>query len=262
MVTNQAWGASWDGLETEIKDEISRLMNSGLRLSSPGSWTCGDGYRWAVRVDGTYEEFLNERRPVLGEFTPAQYTTVYGVELQGTAPAGCVNIDHHCYENDDRSNEKSSLEQVAEILGHKLSVREQFIAANDKGYIPAMKALAETFSLSEEGAEEIISEVRLADRNAQGITPEQEVLAEEAIASKEVDGDLTVVTLAHSKCATVTDRLFGQHTELLIVCGDGEVDYYGPHTKVTALQEQFGGWSGKGFWGSCEANPEEVRKAL
>jgi hypothetical protein len=189
--------------------------------------------------------------------------TVYGVELAGEAlSTRCVNIDHHCYEGDDRTNEKSSIEQVADLLGTNLTVEQQFISANDKGYIPQMRALGEELGLDKETVEALVADTRKADRNAQGITAEQEAAAEEAIASKEVVGDLTVVELAHSKCATVTDRLFGQYTELLIVCGDGEVDYYGSHNTVSALQSKFGGWSGNGFWGSCEADAEEVKATL
>ena len=80
---------------------------------------------------------------------------IFGVELQGTAPEGAVNIDHHCYDGDDRSNEKSSLEQVADLIGYKLSLYEEFVAANDKGFIPAMLALAKTKNLSKKETQKL-----------------------------------------------------------------------------------------------------------
>lgn len=88
LVTGQAWGASWENLEEEIKARI--------------------------------EEAKRELK------------TVYGVELQGDSNEA-INIDHHTYGDDDRSNQKSSIEQVAEILGVELTLVEQFISANDKG---------------------------------------------------------------------------------------------------------------------------------
>ncbi len=214
LVTAQSWGASWDGLEAEIKSAVSSAIADG--------------------------------------------DTVYGIELQGAAPAGAVNLDHHCYENDDRSNPKSSIEQVASVIGVKLTAFEQAVAANDKGYIPLMR---------EQGFDnDTIQKVRLLDRSAQGITPEQEAAAEVAITKAEATGKLTVVRLAHSKCATVTDRMYGQYTNLLVLCEDGESDFYGDGGIIAELQSRFGGWSGgqlpkSGFWGGY-ADQEKVEKAV
>ena len=142
---------------------------------------------------------------------------IFGVELQGTAPEGAVNIDHHCYDGVDRSNEKSSLEQVADLIGYKLSLYEEFVAANDKGFIPAMLALAKTKNLSKKETQKLIEKVRLQDRAAQGITPEQERIAEKAIEEAEVSDHLTVVRMGHSKTATICDRLYGKYKNLLVL---------------------------------------------
>lgn len=198
---------------------------------------------------------------------------IFGVELQGTAPEGAVNIDHHCYDGDDRSNEKSSLEQVADLIGYKLSLFEEFIAANDKGFIPAMISLAKTKNLSKEQTEKLINKVRLQDRAAQGITPEQEKIAEEAIKKAEVFDRLTVVHMAHSKTSTVCDRLWGSYKNLLILSGDGEVNFFGAKRVIEALSSLVeGSWSGgdiihdNGFWGGYPSQDlnieEEVKKLL
>ena len=79
LVTGQAWGASWEKLEEELKAKI--------------------------------EEAKREQK------------TVYGVELQGDSN-GAINVDHHIYGEDDRSSPKSSIEQVAEILGVELTLDE------------------------------------------------------------------------------------------------------------------------------------------
>ena len=75
---------------------------------------------------------------------------IYGVELKGTPLFSGANIDHHYYDGDDRSNEKTSLEQVAELIGYKLSLEDMFISANDKAYIPGMYALGEALAMSQE----------------------------------------------------------------------------------------------------------------
>lgn len=197
---------------------------------------------------------------------------IYGVELQGQAPEGMINIDHHIYDGDDRSNEKSSLEQVAELIGHKLSLFEEFVVANDKGFIPAMYELAKTKNLDEKETQKMVEKVRLRDRAAQGITPEQEKIAEEAIKEAEVSDNLTVVRMSHSKTATVCDRLYGKYKNLLVLSGDGEANFFGEKKVIERLSSLVkGSWSGgdldhnNGFWGGYPQNldvEKEVKKLL
>ena len=65
-----------------------------------------------------------------------------------------------------------------------------------------------------------------------------------------------IVHMPHSKCATVTDRMYGEYDNLLCVCGDGETDFYGKKEIIDELNEKYpGGWKGgdlehgNGFWG-------------
>ena len=228
LITAQGWGASWDGLEPEVKEKIKEYKNKGYK--------------------------------------------VFGVELQGAAPEGAVNIDHHRYDGDDRSSDKSSLEQVAELIGHKLSLFEQFVSENDKGFIPAMMSLAKTKNLSKEETQKLIEKVRLQDRAAQGITPEQERIAEKAIQEAEVSDLLTVVHMSHSKTATICDRLYGGYKNLLVISDDGEVNFFGSREVIKKLSDLVkGSWSGgdlehnNGFWGGYPQDldvEKEVKKLL
>lgn len=226
LVTGQAWGASWDGLEEDIKEKIEKAKQDGIE--------------------------------------------VIGVELQGDSH-GATNIDHHVYGEDDRSNPKASIEQVADKIGAQLTLEERFIAANDKGYIPAMEKLGEELGITGADLETIVQNVRMKDRMAQGITLEQE---EQAKAAIEQLGDLSdkrnyiEIGLPHSKTATVTDRLYGKYDELLIISGDGESNFYGSTETINKLNEKFpGGWSGgqldqgNGFWGGY-VDQNALRKAI
>ena len=136
LVTGQAWGASWENLEEEIKKSIEEAKENGKEI--------------------------------------------YGVELQRDSK-GAINVDHHIYGEDDRSNPNSSIEQVGKILGVDLSIDEQFVAANDKGFIPAMEKLAAELGLSAEDSQEIIANIRMRDRQMQGVTLEMEAQAQEAV---------------------------------------------------------------------------------
>lgn len=188
-----------------------------------------------------------EKVPVLIELTA-------DIEL----PENAIVIDHH----GDSSSEPASILQVLHLLGINPTRWQQLIAANDSGYIPAM--------LSVDATAEEVAAVRLADRSAQGTTPEQEEAAETAITNREVHGRLTVVRLPHSKCATVTDRLFGQYDQLLILSGDGETNFFGDGAICSVLKEKFEGWNGgfglgqKGgsaFWGGYP-NQQAVEKII
>ena len=226
IVTGQAWGASWENLEEEIKQKIEKAKRSKIE--------------------------------------------VYGVELQGNKD-GVINIDHHIYGEDDRSNEKSSLEQVADILKVELTLDEQFVSANDKGYIPEMEKLGRKLGISKEDLKEIISNIRMRDREMQGVTIEQEIQAQGAV---EELGDISEkrdyisIDLPHSKTSTVTDRLYGKYDNLLITSADGETNFFGTTEIINMLNEKFpGGWSGgqldkgNGFWGGY-ADQSEIKEAV
>ena len=207
---------------------------------------------------GASWEKLEEELKTKIEDAKREQKTVYGVELQGDSN-GAINVDHHIYGEDDRSNSKSSIEQVAEILGVELTLDEQFVSANDKGYIPAMEKLGVELGVNAEDLQEIIANIRMRDREMQGITIEQEAQAQEAVESL---GEISEkreyiqLDLPHSKTSTVTDRLYGKYDNLLITSADGETNFYGTTEIIQMLNEKFpGGWSGgsldqgSGFWG-------------
>ena len=187
------------------------------------------------------------------------------IELPETA----IVVDHH----NENAGKPASILQVLDLLGIEPTRYQKLIAANDSGYIPAMLALGAT--------PEEIAEVRLADRAAQGISSEQEREAERAIAAAKTVNGVTIVKMAHSKTATVCDRLFAQDKEqrLLILSEDGESNFFGNGELCRLLQGEdtgkkteqgytiyshFGGWIGgnlpqSGFWGGY-ADQKEVEK--
>lgn len=133
------------------------------------------------------------------------------------------------------------------------------VAANDARYIPGMLAIGAT--------QEEIDCVRMFDRLVQGITPAQDTEGLRAIGEKEILGRLTVVRMSHSKTATVADRLFGQYDQLLILSGDGEVNFFGDGALCAELKDKFEGWNGgsglgklgaNAYWGCGSPNQAEV----
>jgi len=141
---------------------------------------------------------------------------IYGIELAEDipVPGNYHRIDHH----NDWSDKTSALEQVAAVLGVVLNRRQQLIAANDRGYIPAMQALGAT--------DEEISDIRRNDRIAQGVTEQEYLLAKQSVerALSRYEG-LLVVRSSTSRFSPICDMLFPY--ERLLIYTDSEWMYYG-----------------------------------
>jgi hypothetical protein len=171
-----------------------------------------------------------------------------------------VIIDHH----GERAGvyQPTSLHQVFDLLQlprEAWSRWFELVAANDRGYIPAVREAGAT--------QEEIVKVRAADRAAQGITVEEEVQGAKAVAQAEVraNGRLTLVRLPHSRTAAVTDRLEpalgGPGYQNLLVISPRQLNFFGEGRVIFALNWSFPeGWYGgappeRGFWGHSEPPP-------
>lgn len=146
--------SNWKKIGKDIKSKVEEMLNPNLKLTTVGEWSVGNGYTWGATVRGTYEEFLDDSRRKLGDFKPV-HPTVYVIGLQD-APTFCNKLDG--------DKEKSSIEKVADFLRVDLTVNQRFIAANSRGGTPEMRILGEKLGLSEEGIEDIISDISMADR--------------------------------------------------------------------------------------------------
>ncbi len=192
------------------------------------------GLGWGAKVEDYAEEIAQ---------LVAEGKQPVAIELAGAGEgeyAHVMSIDHH----GNRAQEKASIMQVLEMIDVAPSLKDELIAANDSGYIPAMQQLLATKGINDtKEQQKMIDMVRYMDRKAQGIMSEQEDQARDAVANKEVllDGALVVVMLPHSKSATVTDRLFGTYTNLLILSGDGEVNFFGDGALCKELGDAFPG---------------------
>ena len=141
---------------------------------------------------------------------------IYGIELQEdiTPPINYHRVDHH----NDWDNKPSVLEQVAQLVDIQPNRYQQLVAANDKGYIPAMQQLSATV--------DEIADIRKRDRVAQGITAEEEMLGEKSISENlGRRGSLTIVKSLISHFSPICDRLYPY--QRLLVYNDFEWMYYG-----------------------------------
>lgn len=142
---------------------------------------------------------------------------IYGIELANdlpSLPSSYQSIDHH----NEFTNRPSALEQVLHLLRLPVERRHKLVAANDSHYIPGLQAAGAT--------PEEIANIRLADRRAQGVSEEDEHLAEEAIAHRlQSRGGLQIVRAGCSSFSPICDRLY-PYRSLLVYTAD-EWTFYG-----------------------------------
>ena len=153
-----------------------------------------------------------------------------GIELTEdiTPPPHYLAIDHH----NVNSNKRSSLEQVIDLLKNDFGIAIEFtrdlqlVAANDRGYIPAMIEMGAT--------QDEITDIRGRDREAQGATEEDERLAERSICENRfVEEGITVVKSLTSRFSAITDRLYPCNK--LLIYTDHELTYYGEGISLLIL---------------------------
>lgn len=203
-----------------------------------------------TRKSISYEDkHLNWNNATLSKYSDLLYKykgyTIYGVELRNDlqeTPHGYQTIDHH----NDLSDRPSSLEQVAEIVGHTLNYREKLIAANDKGYIPAMEELDAT--------KEQIAEIRSLDRQAQGVSKADEEEAIKSLPTKQTYGDLIIIHTAAKRFSPITDALYPYKALLVVSAANRCFCYYGygafqMHNSSTSNWVTYYGGGCNGFWG-------------
>lgn len=196
----------------------------------------------------------NDYQDVIDQFNWNAQTLV-GLELSGTKPERAKLIDHH----NELSHLPSSIEQVATLLGFTLSRYQLLVSANDKGYIPAMRAMGAT--------EEEIQTIRRLDRQAQGVTEEMESAAEPAIAEGKRIKQVLVIESAFSKFAPIADRLANKKRVLIYF--NNELTYYGLYAhslqhhfaeEVAAYEAYFGGQEPQGYFGFGEGKLDDEKK--
>ncbi|MFI3314797.1 MAG: CorA family divalent cation transporter [Rikenellaceae bacterium] len=163
--------------------------------------------------DATIDKYTEE----LDEYKDENRYNVYGIELRGyPSNINYTLIDHH----NENESKPSALEQVAKIVNISLSEYEKLVAANDRGYIPEMLNIGAN--------QEQIKKIREADRKAQGITAEDEKMAELSISNSIQKGNLTIIKSLTDKFASVRDKIeFTDTCKSILIYNDSEFTFYG-----------------------------------
>lgn len=201
---------------------------------------------------------LSEYADSFTKYPPHEFQ-IFGIELREDVglPANYHKIDHH---NSFEKN-PSALTQVCKLLGRKMNKEELLIAANDERYIPGMLSIGAT--------KEEIEIFRRKDRECQGITPEDEKYAEEALRSNtKKHFGLTYVYTKSTKFSPIVDKLFP--TSRLFVFTDNEFTYYGERKEkyLKVVSEVFPdiqfykGGGECGYFGASGCSKNDIDKIL
>lgn len=227
-----------------IDAEMLRILEVIAPAVEAGTATYqNNGLGWGAKASEYGTDFIRARM-MLGEIP-----VLVELELDCDIPEGSIVIDHH----GERSGEAASLLQVLGLLEIAPTRWDKVVAANDSGWFPGLQAINATPAEMEE--------IRLADRQAQGITAEMEHEALRALNAplEMVVGDIRVIRMSHSKTAPIGDSIAIEAITkgkkipaYLILSDDGEVNFSGNGEVASNLQKRFEGWSG----GSGLGDPE------
>ena len=251
-------------IESEHKKPVFLLGGADLEMVTIRNLLMSENVEFVDRGLSWETASLSSYKEELNKYPAAEYD-IYGIELRNDVdfiPDNYHEIDHH----GNKDFLPSALEQVAALLEHELTLEESLIAANDKGYIRAMKSLLENSKeaegMSEEEKEKKIIDIRSHDRKAQGITPEEEVAAEKEIAQGKcfVEGNLVIFQTSLDHLSPITDRLV--RYDRIVVFNENKLVIYGLGCHIAGAEvaghyslndkQTYSGGGPLGYWGIKE----------
>ena len=172
---------------------------------------------------------LSDYRAELAALSRMQIPVLIELHLDIPYPDRAIIIDHH----NERAgkDQKTSIEQVADLLCLHLDRRQQLISANDRGHVPGLKAMGAT--------QQEIQEIRLFDRQCQGVKTDDEKAAELSIqnhSEKLAPGSIYIKSLTE-KTSPLLDRLYDQYKHIFIVTPSRELHYFGAGEMILRLEK-------------------------
>jgi hypothetical protein len=172
---------------------------------------------------------LSDYRDELASLSRHQIPVLIELRLDIPYPERAIVIDHH----NERAgkDQKTSIEQVAELLGLQLNRHQRLISANDRGHVPGMKAMGAT--------EQEIRGIRQFDRQCQGVKTADEKAAELSIrnhSEKLAPGSIYIKSLTE-KTSPLLDRLYDHYNHIFIVTPSRELHYFGAGDMIQRLEK-------------------------
>lgn len=188
---------------------------------------------------------------------------LFGIELMSNGiKEHCHSIDHH--KNSMTPCVKSSLEQIALCIGVPMTFEMALVAANDVGYVPAMRELLSSLTIPEEEKLTTIKHIRELDRRCQGITESLEREVMSSISVEQDTEDYIKIRTNSPRSSLIADLTRECENKLIITQSEdsiSEVNYYGSSNSVRSILDSvgtintFSNFDGTvGYIGTCDLN--------
>ena len=208
----------------------------------------------------TWGAKLSDYKDDLSVLTEGQIPVLIELTQDIELPKDARIIDHH-NENAGK-DKKTSIEQVAELLGVELNRWQQLISANDKGYIWGMQDIG--------ASEEEIKKIREFDKECQGITDEDEENAKISVDHflERVSNKMVIINSLLEKTTPITDLIYKYYKHIFIITPSNNLNSSGSEQVIKILKNKYAllkkddnkieTWSGgylpdHGFFGSNSA---------
>jgi len=199
-------------------------------LDSKGACYVDRDLSWGAKLSD-YRDILNDEQ------------MFYGIELilDISPPKNYTVIDHH----NQLQSRDSSIEQIAKIFDIELDRFRELVAINDKAYIDGMRSFGAT--------DDEIEHIRMLDRQAQGVTPDDEIIAQAIISKLDLKDEIIVIDTTLERFSPIIDRLYGKN---ILITNRYNLNYYGKGVKklvrefkdmIENKEAYYGG--GYGFFG-------------
>lgn len=221
-------------------------------LKQNGIETVDYNIEWGAKAS-TYKEQIAQA--INGGYMPVLIELEMDIEI----PSKAIIIDHH----GNRHKESASILQVCKLLNIEPTREIQLIAANDAGWIPALRKFGAT--------EQEIEEIRRKDRIAQGFTEELEKISQTLFNNAELHNDLGLAVILSSpinKFAGIKDRMALKGVyQIFIQAENGELEFQGDGEICAKLFEKYNGWAGgeelgkkngMAFWGGYSKETDKI----
>ncbi|MHB8580920.1 MAG: CorA family divalent cation transporter [Ignavibacteriaceae bacterium] len=180
---------------------------------------------------------LSEYKAELSKLSKEQIPVFIELYLDIDYPSNAVIIDHH----NERSgkDQKTSIEQVADLLGVKLDRWQQLISANDKDLFKGMQLIDAT--------DVEIKKINDMEKEVQGISNQDYKLAENSIKhfSEVIDGDIIIIHSQTKKTRPILEKLYNlerkffNYKHIFILYKDEEFGYTGEGKVIDVLKKRF-----------------------
>jgi len=203
---------------------------------------------------------LSEYKDELSKLTKEQIPVFIELNLDVDYPSNAIIIDHH--NEKAGKDKKTSIEQVADLLGIKLNREQELISANDKGFIWGMIDIGAT--------EEEIQRIRKLDLEKQGVTDEDKVKAKISVDHflERISSDMVIINSLIENTTPITEFIYKYYIHIFIITPSNKLYYSGPEKIIRILEDKYSSlkkdnskietWSGgylpdHGYFGASDA---------